>query len=189
VNTARARFRLLVLIQLAAILLPGTAAAQNVFVEPGDVVLVRHANAPGVGDPPGLKLDDCATQRNLDDTGRAEARKLGDEFLARHLRVGAVLTSQWCRTRETARIAFGADKVRDEPAFNSFFGGNPAANAAQTARAREILKQWAGPGVLVAVTHQVNILALASVPAATVEMVVMRKDAGGELRVVGSIRP
>src|SRR3954468_15023369 len=88
--------------------------------KPGAVVLFRHATAPGVGDPAGFKLDDCATQRNLGEQGRAEAKRLGALFRDKKIQVGAVLTSQWCRTRETARLAFGEQLPRDEPLFNSF---------------------------------------------------------------------
>lgn len=157
--------------------------------KPGTVVLFRHATAPGVGDPAQFTLDDCATQRNLDSHGRDEARKLGEQFRRNEVPVGSVLTSQWCRTRETARLAFGTHNVRDEPAFNSFFGKDRAQRDAQTARAREILRSWRGPGVLVVVTHQVNIQAIAQTPALSAEGIVMRKDAQGQLRMVGSIRP
>ena len=85
------------------------------------IVLFRHANAPGGGDPPGLRIGDCSTQRNLDDAGRALARRIGEQFRDRRVRVGAVLTSQWCRTRETAELAFPG-QTRDDPTFNSFFG-------------------------------------------------------------------
>ncbi|HSV34820.1 MAG TPA: histidine phosphatase family protein, partial [Ramlibacter sp.] len=150
--------------------------------------LFRHATAPGVGDPAAFKADDCATQRNLDDQGRAQARRLGEQFRARKIQVGAVLTSQWCRTRETARLAFGS-QVRDEPAFNSFFRQSPEARERQTAMARELLSRWRGPGVLVAVTHQVNIQALAGVGTASSEGVVVRPAANGGFQVVATIEP
>src|SRR5678816_4237635 len=67
----------------------------------GAVALVRHGEAPGVGDPPGWKLDDCATQRNLDDTGRAQARALGERLKAERIPVRRVLASPWCRTTAT----------------------------------------------------------------------------------------
>ena len=102
----------------------------------GRVVLMRHAiTTSGVGDPPGMRLDDCSTQRNLDDKGRAEARKLGEEFRQRKIAVGAVLMSQWCRTKETAQLAFGAGLPREEPVFNSFFGLSASTREAQTQKA------------------------------------------------------
>jgi phosphohistidine phosphatase SixA len=169
----------------AAVAADGWAAA----AEPGAIVLLRHATAPGVGDPPGMRLDDCATQRNLNEAGRAEARQLGEAFRRRSVRVGSVLTSQWCRTRETARLAFGERLLRDEPAFNSFFAQPGAQRDAQTARAREILRGWRGPGTLVVVTHQVNITALTGVGASSAEGVVVRARPDGRLDVFGTVQP
>lgn len=152
----------------------------------GGIVLFRHADAPGTGDPANFKLDQCATQRNLSERGRAQARELGERFRARKIVVGAVLSSQWCRTRETAELAFPG-MVRDAPRFNSFFG-EPAQSAAQTAAARANLAAWRGPGVLVVVTHQVNITALTGVYPASGEGVVLRRGEGG-LEVVGRLAP
>lgn len=176
---------------LAGGLASGLATAADAWSElarPGAVVLFRHATAPGVGDPPNFRLDDCATQRNLDERGRAEARRLGEQFRERRVNVGAVLSSQWCRTRETARLAFG-DGVRDEPAFNSFFGQGAAEREAQTDRARRVIRDWKGPGVLVVVTHQVNITALTGHGAMSAEGVVVQPTAQGPLRVLGNLQP
>ena len=157
--------------------------------ESGTIVLFRHATAPGIGDPAQFKLNDCPTQRNLDDRGRAEARRLGEQFRSRKISVGAVLASQWCRTRETARLAFGKEAVKDEPAFNSFFSRSAGISDAQTAQARTILARWRGPGALVVVTHQVNITALTGVTSASAEGVVLRPAADGSLQVLGRVTP
>ncbi|MGC5198741.1 histidine phosphatase family protein, partial [Aphanothece microscopica] len=151
------------LLPTAAILAGGThkASADDAawaVLREGGLVLFRHAIAPGGGDPAGMRLGDCATQRNLDAEGRAQARRIGDAFRAQAAPVGAVLTSRWCRTRETADLAFPG-LARDEPAFDSFFADRRTADA-QTAAARDILLDWTGPGALVVVTHQVNITAL-----------------------------
>jgi phosphohistidine phosphatase SixA len=165
------------------------ADAWRALEQPGAIVLFRHATAPGVGDPAEFKLSDCATQRNLTEAGRDEARRLGQEFRMRRITVGAVLTSQWCRARDTAKLAFGDDhQLREEPAFNSFFSGSTAQRDAQTQKARELLMRWSGPGVLVVVTHQVNIGALAGDSVASGHGVVMRKE-DGALKVVGRIAP
>ncbi len=176
---------------LGAALIASSALAADAWAElarPGAIVLFRHATAPGVGDPPGFKADDCATQRNLDDRGRAEARRLGERFRSRKIQVGAVLSSQWCRTRETARLAFGS-QARDEPAFNSFFRLSQEASDVQTARARAVLADWRGPGALVVVTHQVNITALAGVGTASAQGVVVRRGADGNFQAVATIEP
>jgi len=175
---------------LALTALSATAAdAWSDLTQPGAIVLFRHATAPGIGDPAEFKLNVCTTQRNLNDQGRAEARQLGEQFRNRKITVGAVLTSQWCRTRDTARLAFGSDVVRDEPAFNSFFRASAGISDAQTAQARAILLRWRGPGTLVVVTHQVNISALTGVGASSAEGVVVRPAADGSLKVLGSVTP
>lgn len=172
---------------------PGTAqAAWQALSRDGAIVLLRHAYAPGVGDPPGMRIGDCATQRNLDESGREQARRIGQAFRERGVRIRAVLTSQWCRTRDTAQEAFGAlapGALRDQPAFNSWFGGLGDPQR-QTAQAREILRRWQGPGVLVVVTHQVNITALTGQVPASGEGVVVRPAAGDQpWPVVGRLTP
>jgi len=152
----------------------------------GTAVLFRHALAPGTGDPPGFRLNDCRTQRNLNAEGRAQARRIGRAFRERGVSVTRVLSSQWCRTQETAKLAFPG-LVRDEPAFNSFFSDS-AREAAQTRAAREVLARWKGPGVLVVVTHQVNITALTGIVPASGEGVTVRVEAGS-LKVVGRVTP
>ena len=86
----------------------------------GQVVLMRHATTtPGVGDPPGFRLGDCPTQRNLTDAGRDEARRIGAAFRSRDVPVGRVLSSRWCRCLETAQLAFGRAEPWD--ALDSIF--------------------------------------------------------------------
>jgi len=152
----------------------------------GAIALFRHANAPGGGDPAGMRLGECSTQRNLDAAGRQQARRIGEAFRTRGIAVGSVLTSQWCRTTETAVLAFPG-MARPEPIFNSFFddrGKGPA----QTRDARALLSRWAGPGALVVSTHQVNITGLTGIVPASGEGIVVRLT-GGEVAVVGRIRP
>ncbi|MES2283966.1 MAG: histidine phosphatase family protein [Pseudomonadota bacterium] len=174
---------------LSLVALSATAAdAWAELQQPGAIVLFRHATAPGVGDPAGFRLNACATQRNLDDTGRAEARRLGEQFRSRKIEVGAVVSSQWCRTRETARLAFG-EAVKDEPAFNSTFTASGEVTDAQTAQARAILSRWRGPGTLVVVSHQVNITALTGIYPASAQGVVLRPAADDSLKVVGTVTP
>ena len=172
----------------AALLAAGAAQAQSGWntVSEGSIVLFRHANAPGIGDPDNFKLGDCSTQRNLDDAGRQQSRNIGEQFRARKITVGRVLTSQWCRTRDTAQLAFPGQPV-EAPAFNSFFEDR-STSAAQTAQALQILTQWRGPGVLVVVTHQVNITALTDVVPSSGEGVVV-KPVGQTLQVLARLQP
>jgi phosphohistidine phosphatase SixA len=159
----------------------------------GTIVLFRHANAPGIGDPPNFKLADCRTQRNLDAVGRAQAKRLGEYLRANGASVQRVYSSQWCRCLETASIAFEPEikkltlDVRSVSAFNSFFRQNEN-EPAQTLEALKQLNEWRGPGVLVVVTHQVNISAITGEPASAGEGVVMQK-LDGKLKVLGRIQP
>jgi phosphohistidine phosphatase SixA len=151
--------------------------------EGGLVVMMRHATAPGVGDPPGFRLGDCATQRNLSDAGRAEARRIGDAFRRERVRVAEVRSSEWCRCRETAERAFGGYTAW--PALNSFFADR-ATEAAQTAEVRSLGAPAASRGNLVLVTHQVNITAATGVYPQPGEMVVLQ-PAGDRLEVLGRL--
>lgn len=174
----------------ALVLLAGPPAAAEAAVwealRGGAVALFRHATAPGADDPPGMRLGECSTQRNLDEAGRAQARRIGEAFRAEGVAVGAVLASRWCRAAETADLAFPG-LARAEPAFDSFFADR-AEGPARTARARRLLLDWSGPGALVALTHQVNITALTGAVPSSGEGVVLRRS-GGDLVVVGRVRP
>ena len=163
----------------------GADAAWTVLSQ-GGVALFRHANAPGGGDPDGMRLCECSTQRNLDAEGRAQAARIGEAFRARGVAVGAVLVSQWCRTTETAEIAFPG-RAKAQPAVNSFFG-RPDDGPAQTHAAQAVLEAWRGPGALVAITHQVNITALTGIFPASGEGIVLDRR-NGAWTVVGRIRP
>lgn len=178
------------------VLLAGLAAAPYGFAASpeeawqklgqGSIVLFRHATAPGTGDPPGMTLGDCATQRNLDDEGRRQARRIGEAFRERNIAVDAVLSSQWCRAMETAELAFPG-KAKAEPVFNSFFSGR-GDEPKQTAAAKRLFENWTGSGALVAVTHQVNITALTGIAPASGEGIIIRVKRG-EVSVVGRIKP
>jgi broad specificity phosphatase PhoE len=167
---------------------PAAATEQAAWgtLRDGSIVLFRHAHAPGGGDPPGFRVDDCATQRNLDADGRTQARRIGDRLRAEGVRIGAVLASEWCRALETAELAFPG-QVRREPAFNSFFSDRTK-EPEFTLRAKGVLAAWRGPGTLLVVTHQVNIHALTGVAPGEGEGIVVRLS-GDQVEVVGRVRP
>jgi broad specificity phosphatase PhoE len=99
---------LTVMIGLGAVgVAPAAEPVWEALRTPGAVVVVRHSYAPGAFDPPDARLDDCATQRNLDERGRAQAQKLGEAFRSHGIAVGAVLSSPRCRCLDTGRLAFG----------------------------------------------------------------------------------
>lgn len=152
----------------------------------GGVLLLRHATAPGIGDPDGFRIGDCSTQRNLNEVGRREAAAIGQALRRRGITVGDVLTSQWCRTRDTGRLAFPDLDVRDEPIFNSYFSDRSRADDRDRA-ARALVAAWDGPGALVIVSHQVNVTALTGISPASAEGVVLEKGSD-PLRVVGRLK-
>ena len=162
------------------------AAMWRALASGGHVALMRHATAPGVGDPPGFKLDDCGTQRNLSEQGRAEARAVGERFRANGVSVGKVATSQWCRARDTA-AEMGIGPVVDEPRLNSFFDLSDRASAIEASRAAVREAPARGP-IAVFVTHQVNVTALTGVYPASGEIVVA-KIGGRPIEVVGTLKP
>jgi broad specificity phosphatase PhoE len=141
--------------------------------------------APGTGDPPEFTIGDCGTQRNLSAEGRAQAARLGARLRANGIESARVVSSQWCRCLETARL-LGLGPVEELPLLNSFYRRGER-RAPQT----EGLKEWlAGrdfDGPLVLVTHQVNITALTGVYPASGELVVIGTSDQGDVTVLGSI--
>ena len=151
----------------------------------GVVALMRHGDAPGAGDPPGWRLDDCATQRNLDAAGRAQARALGAKIRAERIPVRRVLASPWCRTIETASL-LDVGAVEKEPAFaNAFILSDRRDELASVARA--VIGRWRGPGALVVVTHGENIRGLIGRTPGTAELVVVSLAEDGRLREVRAV--
>ena len=136
----------------------------------GQVILIRHAvTTPGSGDPPGFKLDDCSTQRNLTDEGRRHARAIGEEFAKRKIPVERVLSSPWCRCLETAQLAFGRVDEQSQPLSNLF--GRPENRDKQVAALEKMVAQKRR-GNVVMVTHGSTILALTGISPGTGEMVI-----------------
>jgi phosphohistidine phosphatase SixA len=155
-------------------------------IEQGGVtVVMRHAQTEaGVGDPPGFRLEDCSTQRNLSEEGRAHARRVGAAFKAHGVTPARVLSSLWCRCIETAELAFRQHEA--EPALNSFFGERRS-EPAQSAAVKKLVSSVKRGEVLALVTHQVNITALIRTPAAPAEIIVLAPAEGGEVRLVGRL--
>lgn len=143
----------------------------------GFVVLMRHASTEaGLGDPPGFRLGDCATQRNLSEQGRDEARRVGARFKSAGIPVARVFTSPWCRCRETAMLAFG--RAEDWMPLASFFD-LPHKEREYNERVKKRVGGYAlhkPAGNVVMVTHNVNIAALSRQSVEPAELVVMRPD-------------
>lgn len=173
---------------LAALVLVLAAAwAPPALAEPF-IAVMRHALAPGSGDPPEFKVEDCSTQRNLNDVGRRQSEATGKAIRDRGIAKARVISSQWCRCRETARL-LGLGPVEEMPALNSLHG-RPENRAAQMAALTAFLKDLAakpdaGPHVLV--THHTVILDLTGRGPASGEVFLLKLDPSGTPAIVGSI--
>jgi broad specificity phosphatase PhoE len=154
----------------------------------GNVLLMRHASTgPGLGDPPGFRLEDCATQRNLSDAGRQEALAVGERLRRERVPIGAVYSSPWCRCRETAELAFG--RVEEWMPLASVFD-MPERDREYTERVKKRIGTYSSRelrGNVVMVTHNVNIASLTRLSVAPGELVVVRPDGCCGLRVVGRL--
>jgi len=176
---------------LAAWLAPALAHADEsvwrLLQGGGQVVLIRHAlTTPGVGDPDGMTLSDCTTQRNLSDEGRAHARTLADALRTRRVPVGDVLSSPWCRCIETSKLVLGREPVI-EPALGNLFG-RPERSDAQVAVLRARVSRRPPEGNTVMFSHGSTILALTGVSPDTSEMVVLTPSGDGRFTVAGRLR-
>jgi phosphohistidine phosphatase SixA len=160
-----------------------TEAGWALLREGEHVVLLRHAMAPGAADPARFDLEKCSTQRNLSERGKQQARKVGALFAARAAPTERVLTSRYCRTKETARLAFGdAEEFPplDPPAADE------AERKAQLSQVIEEVGAYSGSGNLVLVTHLETIQALTGQTAREGEAVIVGSD-GDRLHVLGRI--
>ncbi|HYD68270.1 histidine phosphatase family protein [Azospirillum sp.] len=174
---------------LLALAAPAAGAGADGAENPaGLVILMRHAEAPGFGDPPGLRLGDCATQRNLDDRGRAQARRMGALLRERGIRAARVHSSQWCRCLDTARL-LDLGPVAELPALNSTVP-NPAERESRTADLRRFLAALPADGPpVVLVTHQVTITSLTGIHPASGEAVLLRATGTPNPPVLGRLKP
>lgn len=152
---------------------------------PGTAAIMRHAIAPGTGDPANFRLEDCSTQRNLDERGRDQARAIGAAIRAAGVQIDRVLTSQWCRCRETAEL-LGLGPVEEMPALNSFFADR-STREAQTRLLRDFLVTLPDDQRVVLVTHQVNITALTGRGVSSGEVFVLRPARAGQIEVLEEI--
>tara|TARA_B100000029_G_C17103140_1_gene788655 strand:- start:32 stop:583 length:552 start_codon:yes stop_codon:yes gene_type:complete len=148
----------------------------------GKIIFIRHALAPGGGDPAGFKLDDCNTQRNLNKEGIKQSKKIGFFFYKNKIPIDRVLSSEWCRCQDTAKHAF--KKYTTFTPLNSFFDERFRKNKdRQIVELLNYLKNWKSEKNLILITHYVVILEIADKAVSSGEIVVMDK----ELNLIGSI--
>lgn len=162
-------------------------AAAALLREGGVVIAFRHALAPGTFDPPGFRLAECSTQRNLSDQGRAQARKIGVWFTQRKLQPAQVLSSPWCRCTESATLAFGAPQVW--PALGSPHGSPETTGEAHLKELRAALVRAAAQtGRFEAwFTHMFVLSDLAQANTSSGEGLILRAGQGGRTEVLARL--
>jgi phosphohistidine phosphatase SixA len=178
-----------------SILLAGSAAWLPVMAQSdvvallrrgGLAVAMRHAQAPGTFDPPGFRLDDCSTQRNLSEDGRAQSRRIGAWFREQDLKPSRVRSSPWCRCLDTARLAFAG--AEPWAALGSPRGAAETTNDASLAELRrELAAASRRAGFEVWVTHMFVIQALVGGSVASGEALLLRADAAGQPKVLARL--
>jgi phosphohistidine phosphatase SixA len=151
----------------------------------GYVLLMRHALAPGNGDPENFTLGDCSTQRNLSKEGRKDAQDIGLWIKRQKVKISRVESSRWCRAKETAEL-LGIGKVRANRNLDSLFREADPIGHQQTADIKKLIVDYRSKrGLLILVGHFVNISAVTGVGLESGEGVVVKADKKGEIKVVG----
>ena len=146
------------------------------------IILIRHALAPGSGDPINFDLNDCTTQRNLNIEGVEQSKKIGSFFNKNNIPIDQVLSSEWCRCKDTAKYAF--ENFTTFNALNSFYDENYAANETkQINDLKKFIKNWHSDKNLVFVTHYVVISSILNVGSSSGEIIITDKN----LNIIGSI--
>ena len=146
------------------------------------IVFIRHAIAPGSGDPENFNIKNCSTQRNLNYQGIEQSKKIGLYFSKNNIPIDLVLSSEWCRCKDTAKLAFKSFKTFN--ALNSFFSSRFQKNKENQVRDLiKYLKNWGGKNNLILVTHYVVILEMLNKPVSSGEIVITDK----KLNVLGTI--
>lgn len=154
---------------------------------PGVHAIMRHATAPGAGDPKAFRLGQCETQRNLSTQGRDEALMVGEYLRSRPFHFTAVHSSQWCRCKDTAQL-LGLGPVQELPALNSFFNDDSTKDP-QTQDLRQFLIGLGPRDKVLLVTHQVNITALTGVYPQPGEIIFFTIQPTGKITVVERVKP
>jgi phosphohistidine phosphatase SixA len=179
-----------ILVLIASLLFPGVATATDdtalaALKRPGAIALMRHADAPGaIGDPPGFRLDDCSTQRNLSAKGRTEAAAIGARLRAAGIVVERLVSSPWCRCVDTANL-LGLGAVSADATFSNHLTAGDRQQSL-TDGARRVIAAWQARGLLLVVTHGSNIRALTGVNPDSGEIVVVRME-GDAVRAVARL--
>ena len=147
----------------------------NILKKGGNLIFIRHAYAPGGGDPENFNINNCNTQRNLNNDGKKQSVKIGNFFLFNEIPINEVLSSNWCRCKDTAKLAFKNYKTINF--LNSFFSSKFAHNRKQQMKdLKNYVKNWDGNKNLVLVTHYVVITEALGYAPSSGEIVVSDKN-------------
>ena len=149
----------------------------NLLNEGKKLIFIRHAIAPGNGDPDNFNLEDCSTQRNLDSNGIEQSKKIGLFFKNNNIKIDKILSSEWCRCKDTANYAFGNFQTFD--ALNSFYDERFADNETKQIKdLKQYVKNWDSDKNLIFVTHYVVISSILSTASSSGELVISDKHFG-----------
>ena len=141
----------------------------------GNLIFIRHAYAPGGGDPDNFDINDCSTQRNLSNEGREQSKKIGLFFKENDIPISLVISSEWCRCKETANIAFKDFETKNF--LNSFYNAKFAKNKKiQINNLRKYIENWKSDKNLVLITHYVLISEVLDYAPSSGEIVIANKD-------------
>ena len=152
----------------------------------GHILMIRHAMAPGSGDPENFQIGDCSTQRNLDDRGRSQARVIGEWLRSNGIKKARMFSSQWCRCQETATL-INLGPVVQLPALNSFYE-RPQDREPNLKSLRIFLSEQTSKGeLLILVTHFVTISEISGEAVSSGEGVVLRIKENGAFEVAGRL--
>ncbi|MFL2896282.1 MAG: histidine phosphatase family protein [Candidatus Pelagibacter sp.] len=149
----------------------------NLLNEGKKLIFIRHAIAPGNGDPNNFNIEDCSTQRNLDSNGIEQSKKIGLFFKNNNIKIDKILSSEWCRCKDTANYAFGNFQTFD--ALNSFYDERFADNETKQIKdLKQYVKNWDSDKNLIFVTHYVVISSILSTASSSGELVISDKHFG-----------
>jgi len=155
----------------------------NQLLDGNKLIFIRHAYAPGNGDPNNFNLNDCSTQRNLSEEGRKQAQKIGEFFTNNNIEIKKIFSSEWCRCKETAEIAFLNYSTKNF--LNSFYNLKYAKNKTkQIKKLNDYVSQFKSSENIVFVTHYVLILEVLNYAPSSGEIVVSDKN----FNMIGSIK-
>ena len=147
----------------------------NALKDGSKIVFIRHSLAPGNGDPENFILNDCSTQRNLSEKGIQQSKKIGNFFKANRIEIDAVLSSEWCRCKDTAFHAF--ENFITFNALNSFYDPKFSKNEElQIIDLKKLIESWKSEKNLILVTHYVVISSMLNVGSSSGEIIVVNKD-------------